>query len=200
MHTPREPWIQTYSGRRVCPLDFQPEDFSIVDVAHALSHICRFSGHTRGFYSVAEHSFHVANEVENRMRGESPYLIAQASLQALLHDASEVYLGDLAAPLKHDPALAGFARADEELQSRIYLSVGLPAEMDSLIKQVDREILTIEAELLMGGTRGWSNVTAPARGFEPEIRGVPPMVMRDIFTKRYQARYQVWQKSKIVLA
>ena len=49
-------WIQTFTGKRMYPLDPKPEDICIEDIAHALSNICRFTGHTKKFYSVGEHS------------------------------------------------------------------------------------------------------------------------------------------------
>ena len=49
-------WIETYSGKRFYILDPRPQDVDIVDIAHALSLLTRFTGHTREFYSVAQHS------------------------------------------------------------------------------------------------------------------------------------------------
>ena len=54
-------WIQTYSGKKFYPLDPRPEDIDIRDIAHALSLNCRFNGHCRCFYSVAEHSVGVSS-------------------------------------------------------------------------------------------------------------------------------------------
>lgn len=74
--------------------DFTPhvygEDFtpSIVDIAYNLSHLNRYTG-SAGQYSVAQHSVLVARNVREGLR-----------LDALLHDAPEAYLGDVAAPLK----------------------------------------------------------------------------------------------------
>lgn len=53
-------WIMTYSGKRYYYLSPTAEDISIVDIAHALSNKCRFAGHCKDFYSVAQHSFLVA--------------------------------------------------------------------------------------------------------------------------------------------
>jgi hypothetical protein len=61
----------------------------IEDVAHALSHICRFNGHCSKFYSVAEHSLMAAEMVPDRLK-----------IYALLHDAGEAYLSDMSRPLK----------------------------------------------------------------------------------------------------
>src|SRR5271156_4912831 len=80
-------WIQTFTGKKFYPFNPKPQDIDIRDIAHALSNICRFTGHTKRFYSVAEHSRNVAKLVPAHMK-----------LQALLHDASEAYLCDIARP------------------------------------------------------------------------------------------------------
>lgn len=47
--------ITTYSGKTVDPFAIRPEDIELEDIAHDLSMTCRFGGHCRSFYSVAEH-------------------------------------------------------------------------------------------------------------------------------------------------
>ena len=49
-------FIQTYSGIEFYPLDPRIEEVKLLDIAHALSNICRFTGHCNEFYSVAQHS------------------------------------------------------------------------------------------------------------------------------------------------
>ena len=79
----------TYSGIEidVGGPPFNADMVSIIDIAHSLSSICRFGGHCRHFYSVAEHSVHMYHRTENEMAG-------------LLHDSAEAYIGDVVAPLK----------------------------------------------------------------------------------------------------
>ena len=48
-------WIQTWSGRQFDLLAPTADMVDPVDIAHALSLICRFSGHVDRHYSVAQH-------------------------------------------------------------------------------------------------------------------------------------------------
>jgi len=50
-------WIQTYTGKPFWILEPHADDIDIVDIAHALSMLCRYNGHTKRFYSVAEHCY-----------------------------------------------------------------------------------------------------------------------------------------------
>ena len=82
-------WFVTYSGKQFWPLDPQPQDVCVRDIAHHLSLVCRFGGAVRTHYSVAQHSLIVADILPPRLK-----------LRGLLHDATEAYVGDMVRPLK----------------------------------------------------------------------------------------------------
>ena len=65
-------WILTYSGKKFWPMAPRAEDLDIVDIAHALSNNCRYTGHVRKFYSVAQHSVLASQLVpeEHAMKGK----------------------------------------------------------------------------------------------------------------------------------
>ena len=56
----RGDWQQTYTGRAFHALDPRADEVFIEDIAHALALQCRFGGHCRVPYSVAEHSVRVS--------------------------------------------------------------------------------------------------------------------------------------------
>ena len=82
-------YITTVSGIHFYPLNPNPDDIDISDIAHALSLICRANGHFKYFYSVAQHCIACAEEAIER--GYS----LEVTLGCLLHDASEAYLCDV---------------------------------------------------------------------------------------------------------
>ena len=86
--------LQTISGRYVDLADMRPADVKIEDISHALSMLCRFNGHCREFYSVAQHSVLVSHIL--RDEGHAPAV----QLAGLLHDAHEAYTGDVTHPMK----------------------------------------------------------------------------------------------------
>lgn len=125
-------WMQTHSGAQFWPIDPRASEVRIRDIAHALSMLCRFGGHCNKFYSVAEHSVHMARFVSDENK-----------LWALLHDATEAYLVDVPRPIK--PFLVGYKEAEERLMLAICTRYGLPPEMPAEVKDADNRILFDEA-------------------------------------------------------
>jgi hypothetical protein len=131
-------WIQTFTGKKFYPFNPKPEDIDIRDIAHALSNICRFTGHTKRFHSVAAHSIGVAQLVPESMQ-----------LQALLHDASEAYLCDIARPIKRREDMQPYRVIECCLQATIYERFGLPATEPPELRQADARMCGAEALALM---------------------------------------------------
>lgn len=138
--------MQTYTGRMFWPIDPRPEEIEIEDIAHALSMICRFGGHVRQYYSVAEHSVRVSAVVE-AMGGTGRHPLA-----GLLHDATEAYLGDMIRPLKTTPEMKAYRDAEKRLAQavcdrfKVFYNLATP-----LIRTADEILLATEARDLMGG-------------------------------------------------
>jgi hypothetical protein len=108
------PFLQTLSGRWVNPFEPDPDQLDAGDIARALANQCRFGGHSRVFYSVAQHSVILSELVEQR-GGDIEDIFA-----ALMHDATEAYLGDMPHPLKHrSPLGALFKEAEDNLSHAI---------------------------------------------------------------------------------
>src|SRR3954464_11160240 len=108
------PYLQTVSGRRVNPFDPDPSQLDPGDMARALGNVCRFGGHARTFYSVAQHAVIVSELVEQRGCD------VEAAVAALMPDATEASLGDMPDPIKHRSALgAAFKAAEQHLERAI---------------------------------------------------------------------------------
>jgi len=150
-YDPEAAWIQTYSGRRFCPTNPNPDAIVIQDIAHALSMQCRFTGHTKKFYSVAQHSVlvsHICNEED--------------ALWGLLHDASEAYLVDVPRPLKRSGHFQAYLEFEARMQEAICKRFGLPYQEPASVKKADTKLLATEARDLMGPLHSdWVQKVAP---------------------------------------
>jgi 5'-deoxynucleotidase YfbR-like HD superfamily hydrolase len=145
-----ENWIQTYSGKLVSVTNPKPEDIDIIDIAHALSMTCRFGGHSRDFYSVAEHSVRVGiigSNIRDRhnITYSQPKENTKHHLALLLHDAAEAYIGDIITPLKN--SLGGAAELETKwllaIEQKFKLETRL-SDPDPSIKEADLLALSIE--------------------------------------------------------
>lgn len=139
--------IRTFTGIDIDPLNPQPDQINITDIAHALSYIPRFGGHSHRFYSVAEHSLHVYQQIKHDFPAN-----LQLQLEALMHDASEAYLLDIPTPLKK--RLKQYQRAEENMMKVIAEKYGFQYPPDKVVTQVDNYCLRLE----------WHNYMTPYSG------------------------------------
>ena len=134
--TPGE--ILTYTGKMFSPLNPRCEDICIEDIAHSLSNLCRFTGHTRHFYSVAQHCVRVSRLVP-----------PEHALWGLLHDATEAYINDIALPLKMLDSYKHYREAEKHLSDCIMTAFNLPVEEPPEVKWADREACKQEGAAFM---------------------------------------------------
>lgn len=137
-------WISTFTGKRFYPLDPTAGSIDIVDIAHALSNICRFTGHVDRFYSVAQHCVVASRHAPSE------------KLAVLLHDASEAYLCDIARPVKHDPEMNAYRIAEKRLMALIESVFTVDCD-HPVVHAVDNRMLLTEKRDLMARSGPWGN-------------------------------------------
>lgn len=128
--------ITTWSGIHFDLENPTPEMVRIEDIAHALSHICHWGGHSRGFFSVAQHSLLVSRHADSDL-----------ALWGLLHDSAEAYLGDISRPLKR--VIPQFKDLELRVMEVVAAKFGLPWPEPHGLKQIDNFVLCMEARDLM---------------------------------------------------
>jgi uncharacterized protein len=166
--------VQTFTGRFVHPFDLQTDEVDIIDIAHALSNVCRFQGHTSDFYSVAQHSLICSHLVPDGLE-----------LPALLHDATEAYICDLAGPLKRDTEVGlMYKEIENRVAATIEEAFGLEvgAFDDPHVKLADWEVLQVEGRDLMPPNDWARSDILP----DMKIKPSSPADARDRFLERYQ--------------
>lgn len=185
----RGPGIATYSGGRFYIGTPSPDEVDIDDIAHALSNLCRFTGHTRKFFSVAEHSINVMRVVANLIVGKQepvPRMQLKDTLTwALLHDAHEAYIGDISRPFKWYLETIAPGMLDSVLgriDTAIEEHFRLGPEPKALIKQADNICLAAEKRDLMPKTGKWEGMPEP---HEWECVGMAPNDARQHFLTEF---------------
>lgn len=130
-------YMQTYTGLRFDPANPQPDQICMEDIATALSRESRYAGHTKHFYSVAQHSLMVCDLVPDLHK-----------LWGLLHDAAEAYLKDLPYPVKK--LVPEYKHLEDKVLRVITHKYGLRWPMPHVIKQADLIALATERRDLIG--------------------------------------------------
>lgn len=150
-------WIQTYTGRKFDLLAPTADMICLRDIAHSLAHLCRFTGHTKRFYSVAEHSLWVSQCVPD-----------MHALSGLLHDATEAYLGDVSTPLKS--LLPDYKLMEQRLWHVIADKYGVPRVLPDCVKQMDLcALVTERRDLLNPSEHRWDDMLENITPYAAEI-------------------------------
>jgi len=152
-------YIRTYTGGKCWPCDPRVEDINIEDIAHALSLLCRFTGHVREFYSVGDHSLRVSElcSEENKLWG-------------LLHDASEAYLADVARPVKRNEVFGSYYKKVEAglmdvIAKKFELSTPEPPEVkigdNIMLRTEQRDLMPVAKDGPLHDNDRWKDDVKP---------------------------------------
>lgn len=166
-----KPFIGTASGARFYVDDLNVEDIPIYDVAHALSMNCRYNGHVRDFYSVAEHSVIISHLVP-----------PEDALWGLLHDVTEAFVPDIPRPFK--PFIGGFKEYEDRIQAKVMGLHGLPLEEPESVAFMDHNIVYDEAKQLFAEVPDWID-NYKSVGAGPMIVANDPRLAKQHFLDRY---------------
>ena len=171
-----ENWIPTFSGIRYWPTDPRPEDVRLIDVAHHLANICRFTGATRGHYSVAQHCV---------LMSELAAMPDHLRMVALLHDAAEAYTGDFARPVKY--TIPDMNRLDMLNTAAVEVAFGVKLEpKPPEVRQADLAMLVAERMQLLS-VRFPMKRAERARPASVWIRPWGPEEAKERYLKRFMA-------------
>lgn len=148
-------WIRTFTGLQFNFSNPHPDQVNIVDIAHSLSLVCRFTGHVREFYCVAEHCLWVSVVAESyarkggglEVKPPSEEEIQLIALEGLMHDAQEAYVTDLNKPAK--TLLPEYQALEKKVWKVVSGKYGLTEGMHRFVKKADNTLLVAEAKVLL---------------------------------------------------
>lgn len=169
-------WIETYSGKKFHILNPSPDEIFIEDIAHALSLQCRFNGHTRNFYSVAQHSVYVSKIVP-----------PEDALWGLLHDASEAYIMDMTRPMKRfTEAGAAYMKVEAGVMAAICQRFKLNPEQPESVHKADNRMLFTEKNQLMAALKWDTNWAENEKAADIVITSWSPTFAENLFLSRFE--------------
>lgn len=166
-----KPEISLYSGGVFSFVDPDNSVYSVEDIARGLSNLSRFTGHVEKSYSIAQHSFYVSLLVPE-----------EHAMEALMHDSSESFLGDVSSPLKQ--MLPDYKKIEQNVEASIFKKYGLQFPMHPEIKKADMRMFVSERLALQPqcSVKGYEQ-------FEPAPFKVVPWSAKksyDMFLRRYK--------------
>lgn len=165
-------YMQTFSGIKFYPDKIKKSDILLDDIIHALSNTCRYSGHSKEFYSVAEHCIVMAD------------FFPEHKKLALFHDAAEAYMGDLPRPIKN--LIPDYKKIELDLLNIILEMVGIQLTHANinLIERMDTYMLSHERrspKIMQNRKLTWGDSIDTLNDSLYDFECYPPKVVENIF-------------------
>lgn len=146
--------------------------FTIEDIANSLSKLCRFNGHTKSFYSVAQHSVEVSLLVPE-----------EYALQGLLHDSAEAFLGDVCSPLKQ--LLPDYKAIEKKVETAVFEKFGF-STLHKSVKEADLTmLLTEQRDLMPMHSDPWTVEKMDLNPLDRKIIGLDHSQAKKLFLDRF---------------
>lgn len=150
--------LHTFTGKTVDHLNPKIRDIKIEDIAHSLACQCRYTGHTRVFYSVAEHCVRLSLLPATM----TVVLGRKGPAWLLMHDAAEAYLGDIACPLKELlPKYEYFEDVYMKLIKERFSLPDLTPEQSRHLHLLDKRMQSTEVRDIMTPHPDWATYGDP---------------------------------------
>ncbi len=181
-------WIETFTGKRLWPLDPDPDAICIADIAHGLAGRFRFAGQSREWYTVAQHCVEVSRRVP-----------AEDALWGLLHDAAEAYLPDITRPVKdafyveldrdetgHEVQheIVSFGFIEDQLLDAVAARFGMRPPMPACVHTADdRELARERRDLFPRDRPAWDGLPDP---YPEPLVPVSPSEAEAMFLNRFK--------------
>lgn len=182
MRTIKGPEIQTASGRGFNVFDPSRDDIHIHDIARALSNQCRFGGHVRQFYSVAQHSVLASEVVRAHVPDVDEASYRDLCKTMLMHDAAEAYVVDIPRPIKHRLSVE-YLEIEDRVMRALADRFGFDWPLPIVGKEIDNRLLfTEKRDLLAPANWSWSVEPEP---FPNKIVPLTPVQSFDVFMRRF---------------
>jgi uncharacterized protein len=187
--------IQTYSGQFIDLLRPNKSNMSLSDIPQALGMKARFTGQTKFHYSVAQHCVLGALLLGNTHD-------VDVQLAFMLHELGEVYLPDIASPLKPHILVNGMTWTElEHIHTLEFIkALGLPYSILDVIysrpvKNMDRSMLMAEAPVVLGellpgwGYAGVIPASIPIQEWTPSFAASSWMYNYKVLVEQYNCEF-----------
>lgn len=183
------PWTLSHTGQKVYYLEPTIDMFNISDISHHCSQLCRFTGGTKFFYSVLQHMVLVASLVKEQLDNDGvddqSVEYWDQILAALLHDASEYVVNDIASSLK-DAIRGRYKWIEHGILQKIFQRYGIDwGYHNATVKAADNVALQIERFYLMPDHPDWPKVPASEMTY-PSPALMPALAVRKHFLDAFR--------------
>lgn len=171
-----KPFIQTYTEQILYYDSPEKYEFTIEEIAYALSSTCRYNRQVP-FYCVAQHSILLSLNIPEDL-----------ALTALVHDSAEAYLPDVPKSLK--PTIRGFRELEDSILRVIARQFEIPFRLfdDRRLKELDTRILLDEKKVLFDiQDYNWGLQNYEPIGISSDIILDKPM---SYWRKRFERRFE----------